>query len=105
MKHSEIYNAAAALIEKGWTQHALARTIEGFTCHPNSPLARSWCLTGALKAVSGDLIGPALVSNLLDHARLGEAICLPSWNDNPCRTKKQVIARLLKAVTTLPSHA
>ena len=52
MSHSKIYNEAAALIEHGWTQGAIARTIGGAECKPSSKLAESWCINGALQVAS-----------------------------------------------------
>lgn len=42
--------AARALISKreNWTTGALARTIDGHSCHENFPLAHCYCGTGAL---------------------------------------------------------
>ena len=48
MKYAELYNKAADLIEKGWTQNAFATNEYGDDVSPNNNKATSWCLSGAL---------------------------------------------------------
>ena len=97
MKYSEICNAAADLIEEGWTQLAFARTAEGVACQPNAEAAVSWCLNGALRAVCRNLFYPTITLFLEGRFGLGTADYQSRWNDDPFRTKEEVITRLRNA--------
>lgn len=104
MTDAELYNKAADIIKKGWTQNAFARNEEGFSVTPDGKDATSWCLTGALwlvvrgnknpKEYYGDV--PLTVHNLIKNLGLRESAGV--WNDDPNRTKEEVIELLQKAV-------
>ena len=100
MTDAELYNKAADLIEKGWTQQAFARDEAGWGIHPGEKGAVSWCLSGALWVViCGDMPfdktpkhAKLILYRLFENLRLGE---LPArWNDSPGRTKGQVASLL-----------
>ena len=44
----DILDRAIALIGRGWTQRAPARTTGGRPCGPTDPNAVAWCITGAI---------------------------------------------------------
>ena len=80
-------------IQKGWCQGSEARTKTGKKCSTHSPNAAAWCLAGALhkiysadeRGVIDDRIYELIDTNIID------------WNDDPKRTKAEVIALLKKA--------
>ena len=93
MTHTELYNQAAALIAKGWTQGVYSRDKEGNSCDPGEKSAVSWCLSGALLLAS-DL--SAFSSGLREvRSYLGLKVAVATWNDNPGRTQRDVV-KLLK---------
>ena len=103
MLDSELYNKAADLIEKGWTQQAYARNKEGYDVDPGKNDATSWCLSGALWLVvcgggpftdTSSRFGPIL-NKLFENLKLRETAA--SWNDRPGRTQGQVVILLRNA--------
>ena len=106
MLDSEVYNAAIAVIESGWTQNAFARDAAGHSTNPCGSEAKSWCLGGALIAVL-DASRYDKVRRLNNEKRiieLAENLGLPDgrevlWNDDPNRTKEHVVRLLQKAAT------
>ena len=92
MTYAELYNVAAALIEKGWNQDVYSRDKEGNSCDPGEKSAVSWCLSGALLLASDHLD-----SDFLRGARayLGLETAASIWNDSPGRTQREVV-KLLK---------
>ena len=93
MEYSEVYNKAAALIEKGWNQNVYSKNEKGKVCKPWDKSAVSWCLSGALLHVlnSGE-VGYSLKEV---RVHLGLGVTAATWNDHPDRTQKDVV-RLLK---------
>lgn len=93
MNESEVLNKAADLIEKyGWIQGSLGWRHAGF------------CALGGIYQATSDLGPiPCLVSNALvsgTKAQLRETIGLSDiaeWNDDPLRTKEEVVAKLREA--------
>ena len=94
MKYSEVYNKAAGLVERGWTQHASARDRYGDRCQVNSTLAVSWCFTGALN-LAGWYIPFSSLREIRDYVYYNQDMV--DWNDNPNRTKKDVVKLLRDA--------
>lgn len=93
MNTAKILRRAAKLLEtKGWTRGAYARTSSGRFCEPNCREAVRFCAIGAIERAGGGTVGPA-------YAALRRAIegTVAHWNDTKGRTKRQVIAALLKA--------
>ena len=106
MLDSEVYNKAADMVESGWTQNAYARDSQEKPTYPCRNNAESWCLSGALIAAVYNLRGGVYYSS--DDAekafKLSEDLGLPcgdtaEWNDNPDRTKEQVVDLLRDAAT------
>jgi hypothetical protein len=99
----EVLEAARERLRFGWTQGAFGRTLAGKGQRKPDPDTVTFCLIGALtsaaRAVGADvytlrraerLIGEALDNDVrvrLDHAHS----YLPHWNDEPERTKEEVI--------------
>ena len=100
MLHSEVYNKAADIIEKGWTQGVFAEDRFGKRIHPCRYGAKSWCLSGALMAavhlIRGDYL--SFCPNNLTEGLMLEVDAV-EWNDHPDRTKGQVVAILQRAAT------
>lgn len=95
------------LIESGWTRGAWARTESGSPCWEDNTNAVCWCLSGAVQKVfSGDEstqtridLTRALVRNL--PAGFWD---IPAWNDEPGRTKEEVLALIDKTIEGLPGE-
>ena len=92
MKYGKIYREAADLVEKGWTQGALARDQYGVEVPCDSPTAVCWCLSGALDLASWEVRVNHWMK-LTSYFKLYEAISV--WNDRPDRTQEEVV-KLLK---------
>lgn len=94
----QVFESAALLVERGWTQRNYARNSAGNVCLTTSPDACSFCLFGAIKRAGRDagmtdeqidkldgfagqvgLVTPGIKSSML-----------ASWNDHPGRTKEEV---------------
>jgi hypothetical protein len=90
---------AADLIEtKGWCQHTYAQNNHNNSVMLDDESATRWCVLGALMRCD------RLYSTRVDHARdaLAEYLSntemsIAAWNDNPLRTKAEVVAALLGA--------
>jgi hypothetical protein len=88
--------AARALVEKGWTQGAYARTKTGKECPDRSLHAKCWCASGAIwRVCAHDGIGFSEA-----HKQLSAAINkpIPYWNDAPGRTQAEVLAAFDRAI-------
>lgn len=83
-------------IRKGWTQGTYARTKTGRPCHYCSPRAVKWCAIGAVLRAYSETLDDEYLSI---RKRLAQVVfdSLPGWNDDPKRTKKEVIAAFKKA--------
>ena len=103
MKCSEIYNEAADLVEKGWSQNAFARNKNGFSVDPGGDGATSWCLSGALWLVTygkGTFNRPSdyrtsILYKLVQDLKLKKFVA--AWNDDPDRTQEDVVKLLRDA--------
>ena len=103
MTDSELYNKAADLIEKGWTQNAFARDEEGGSVNPDDNEAASWCLSGALWLVvqENKILNETSRGRVTTNYKLVNNLKLerfaPEWNDDPGRTQGQVAILLRNA--------
>lgn len=85
-------------IKKGWCQRAVAKTSIGIETKPRSNDAWSWCIVGAvLASCAGKRVGLSKKAKQ-EYFRKIEAIrdilgvvYLPTWNDDPDRTKAEVL--------------
>ena len=89
MKYSEVYNKAADVVEKGWTQGTFARDKWGDECYFRDPLAVSWCLSGALSLAFNSPFGLNSYKTVRNYLRIGTSLSI--WNDDPYRTQKDVV--------------
>jgi len=93
MKTSEVLRLMRAKIESGWTQRWFARTASGYGVSGLFNGATSWCLVGALQVATNNRTPESIgyVNELI-----GNPWC--SWNDDPSRTKEDVLAMLDQAI-------
>lgn len=97
---------ARAMIERGWSQGADARDGAGHAVKPWCPDARMWSLLGALVAAleaatdrnEGLEVGELAVA-CIALAAVIDHDSLESWNDDPTRTRADVLAALDRALT------
>jgi hypothetical protein len=75
-------------IKKGWTQHYLARDLNGNSIDPSDPLACKWCAVGAIYAAY-----PERKETLMAIDKLVTVLCgsISPWNDAMGRTRAEVI--------------
>lgn len=103
MKATGVIEETRRLIEFGWCRGSDARDATGAAVAPGDPSATEWSLLGALGLVAAD--GDVALEELATAlAALAELIADPSlshWNDQPSRTKEEVLATLARAHTTL----
>jgi hypothetical protein len=105
---------ARRLVAGGWCQGAHARDEAGLEVPSWSEEARSWSLLGALLASwhrqdsqdNGDIVAHLTDAHALGEATeaLGEVVgtaALDGWNDDPDRTRADVLAVLDSAVELL----
>ena len=89
MKTSEILKKALQYIKKGWCKDYWARDNKGKKVYYDDASAIKFCATGAICKVSHT---NAKADQLMLKVVGGESVA--DWNDDPKRTKKQVIAGL-----------
>lgn len=99
-----------------WSRRAGSHTSEGMPCDPCSPAARSWCLSGALDRMLGQIVDPILRARLaedteillLDTARrIFGTPCLESLqqlNDSRSTSHTDVLDVIAEARATLPAY-
>lgn len=102
MKTVTILKRARAKIVKGWCQGHSAIDSRGNLCLAETSAAVSWCAVGAIFAVSkNDWKYEEAARDVLEKA-LGKGQSeIANWNDEPKRTKKQVLALYDKAIRHL----
>jgi hypothetical protein len=101
----DILARAQQLVAQGWCQSVDARDGRGARSAPWSRDARSWSVLGALVASAG--VGPDVSAHLSDAA-LGQAVALlaraanvqslQAWNDDPARTREDVLEAFDRAL-------
>lgn len=88
---------AIARIERGWTQGASARDAAGERVYlAHDPKAVCWCLVGAIQAEERKQFraSDALYNVLFDKLPRKGFRNLSEWNDEPGRTRDEVLALL-----------
>lgn len=94
---TNLLKRALKKVERGWTQGPFAVDREGRSVSVKSPAACRWCLDGALMAAAGgegDNYQKArdfIIKAINDDRWI-------SWNEEPGRTKRQVIAAFKRAI-------
>lgn len=113
MNEREILQAVRDLIEKGWMQAAPAGVFDGAAlqpCRSSDPRATHFCLEGAINRVCESKLPISLYVFELLSAQIGAYMCLGMnaktrkitwWNDQPGRTKEQVIELIDKTLENL----
>src|SRR5690348_9289619 len=95
----EILILARDKIVEGWAQGYYAYTAEGMRCNSANENACSWCALGALSIAMNKLVGPPDIdqSNWGLYGRVRDLLDsktndnLAEWNDQPGRTKEEVV--------------
>jgi hypothetical protein len=107
----ELLRRASDLIRRGWTQHAESRDAAGAEVEPWQSTATCWSLLGALVAAleeqtdGGDLPLQQLADALDALALFVDSDSLADWNDDPRRTRDDVIVVLgAAAEAAAPRH-
>ena len=95
----EFFLRVAKRLRAGWTQNTNARNAEGNSVHANAPSAVAWCLGGAgclesYRKTPTTFIWDEMVMEKI-RAREGQRHIIPFWNDDPERTKDEVIDLVL----------
>jgi hypothetical protein len=91
---------AAALLESSptaWTQRWLARNAEGNNTSPRNPNACSWCALGAIAKVQNLPDAPQEYNPAAMLLAYHLKVNIVDWNDNPLRTRADVIKGLREA--------
>lgn len=100
-----LLHAARARVQTGWTQRAYARDEWRRGVDPLDPEAIAWCLFGAVVAAAeGDGARMAPVLRILRRlvkapdAEAADVTVIVTWNDQPGRTREEVLALLDDAI-------
>lgn len=106
----DILKRARALLTPpgAWTQTAFARDRDGEPINADSEAAISWCSAGALEASKGGKTRWRAQNHLKSAISTSERSFVSewsvlTWNDNPDRTQKEVLAAFDKAIA-MASH-
>lgn len=95
----QILTNTKARINSGWCQNYWAKDEKGHCCSYENPNACSFCINGAvLKSRTSPDIDVYDVFRHIRRAGNIPSMGIPLWNDNPNRTKEEVIALLDKAI-------
>jgi hypothetical protein len=94
----ELLRRASDLIRRGWTQHAESRDAAGDAVDPWAASATCWSLLGGLVAAleeetdRGDDLPLHELADALDALALFvDSDSLADWNDDPRRTRDDVL--------------
>jgi hypothetical protein len=95
---------ARALIERGWTQKAPARSVGGIEVWGGAASAVCWCTFAAVCTSGHDI---SFTSCMLNAFRAANDIhadqSITDWNDAPERTQAEVLAAFDKAIALAES--
>lgn len=99
---ADILAAAAALVERGWSQHAAFRDANGEPCDAKAAVA--WCMTAAIYHRDYGTDDPLphyaaerFVRRVLGFDAKPEKESSVGWNDEPGRTQQEVVSVLRRA--------
>jgi hypothetical protein len=106
----ELLRIAGDLVAQGWAQHADARTASGDPTEAWAEDAVTWSLLGALVAGLERLDGKGDGRRLIEDlgrvcVALADVIACDSlelWNDDPARTREEILHSLDAASRLLP---
>jgi hypothetical protein len=74
---NDVLKRARVLLERGWTQEALARDAENIPCPYMYPEAFKFCALGAIRRSVYELTKGRLVDEVTSNARIQLQRCLP----------------------------
>jgi hypothetical protein len=104
---SQALTYARVLLADGWCQGADARDERGEAVEPWDLEAVAWSLVGAVAAVAND--AEAEIANVVERVSMALALALDlpidalrRWNDEPQRTRGDVLDACDRAVELLP---
>lgn len=87
------------LLQRGWTQHAMARDWLGRTCNSYDRWARKWCLSGACNRVDVLSKRPYYeINNAVREQIPRQFGGFVGFNDDPATTKADVLAVVERAI-------
>jgi hypothetical protein len=91
--------AADLILQKGWTQEVHARDESGDSDFVTADSAVCFCALGAISAAYGSDPSDETGVDAQFHLRkvLPAYASIPDWNDDPVRTKDEVVAKLREA--------
>lgn len=110
MSNYDIAIRAAALLQQGWCQGAMARNAQHLNTRYSSPHATSWCLNGAIMRAEYELGSstediPAILRSKLPPAPYTFMFAIkwpiPYYNDAPERTQAEVVQMMLDVAEAL----
>lgn len=94
----EILIEARKLIEHGWCQGSLAKTIYGESVDEQHPSARYFCTAGAIYKAEPNNTRAELIIDEIEEEFKGTWSFISKWNDSPDRTKEDVLVLFDKAI-------
>jgi hypothetical protein len=86
---ARLLRSAQALVGRGWTRRAMARTRGGRSTDVFSPAAARFCLEGALRKAGEWTVARRRALELLEASLQGRS--LVNFNDDIARSKQDVI--------------
>jgi hypothetical protein len=101
MTEAEILREARAKIEKGWCQGYYARDKDGNQTSYDNPNAEAFCSSGAVWSFCSDTVSAhqcSYAGSFLSEALDDPRITFVHWQDQPGRTKEEVLALFDKAI-------
>lgn len=96
MDKKDVLIAARELIseESRWTKGEAARSKDGSSVDPNSPLAVCWCAVGAIEKIAG--LNTLAFWHAQDSLRMKSRINIAEYNDK--HSHKRVLALFDRAI-------
>lgn len=101
-KTRKILESARANIQRGWCQHAEARTADGMSVGAGSKDAASYCIVGSVWAVTLDQQDRFFAFAELEKSLPAYAHSRVLWffNDAPSTTRRKVLALFNRALAS-----
>lgn len=95
----KLLRKAKRLIKNGWCQHSYAETPNGPTFNWADPAATNFCAMGAIFKSRPDGISDNDICNVLEKLvyRIDKSTSVAVFNDEPGRTKEDIINLFTKA--------
>lgn len=90
--------ARALIADKGWCQGVYARNANGNATDLHGRHAAAFCAEGAMFCAAGEGFAENALSFFADAIPSGYRRGYLSWNDEPGRTKEEVLAAFDRAI-------